>query len=270
VSIEPAAPSGDLIQQLANQLWVAQARRVPIGPLTRAYPLLRIEDAYAIQTWNVQRRIAAGGKVIGHKLGLTSTVVQELLGVHEPTFGVLFDDMLVGNGTQTSHQALLQPRAEAEIAFRMGRDLTGPGVGTAEALAAVDGVIPAIEIGDSRIGGWRVQIADTVADNASSGRLVLGDTVTPAGDLDLRLLGMLFHRNDVPIDSGAGAAVLGHPARAVAWLANRLGTFGTGLRAGDIVLSGALHRMVPVRPGDVIRADFAHLGSVSVRFSEGG
>jgi|SRR4051794_15657960 2-keto-4-pentenoate hydratase len=256
-----------VIRDLADRLWQAQLERTPIDPLTRSRPDLSVEDAYAIQTHNVQRRIAAGAEVRGRKLGLTSPAMQQLLGVAEPTFGVLFNDMLVPDGAETAHSDLLQPRAEGEIAFRMGTDLAGPGVTTAQALAAVDAVLPAIEIGDSRIVDWRIRLVDTIADNASSGRLVLGpQRATDA--LDLRLVGMLFHRNGVPIDSGAGAAVLGDPVRAVAWLANRLGELGSGLQAGDVVLSGALHRMVAVRPGDVVRAEFAHLGSVSVRFSQ--
>ena len=129
-------------------------------------------------------------------------------------------------------------------------------------------MLPAIEVVDSRIADWRIQLVDTVADNASCGRLVLGGRLTPVTALDLRLIGVLLSRNGVPIDSGAGAAALGNPARCVAWLANKLGALGAGLRRGDIVLPGALHRMVPVRPGDVFRAEFAHLGSVTARFSE--
>jgi 2-keto-4-pentenoate hydratase len=150
----------------------------------------------------------------------------------------------------------------------MGTDLAGPGVTATGALTAVAGVLPAIEIVDSRIADWRFRITDTVADNAAAARAVVGARITPVAALDLRLLGVLFHRNGAPIDSGAGAAVLGNPARCVAWLANRLGALGGGLRAGDIVLPGALHRMVPARPGDVFQAMFAHLGSVTAQFGE--
>ena len=154
------------------------------------------------------------------------------------------------------------------MAFVMARDLAGPGVTVADALTAVAGVLPAIEVVDSRIADWRITLVDTIADNASCGRLVLGGALTPVAGLDLRLMGMLLYRNGVPIDSGAGAAVLGNPARCVAWLANKLGGLGSGLRRDDIVLPGALHRMTPARPGDVFRAEFARLGSVTARFGQ--
>jgi 2-keto-4-pentenoate hydratase len=177
--------------------------------------------------------------------------------------------MFVDDGDEIDVAALVAPRVEAELAFVMRTDLTGPGVTTDVALAAISGVLPAIEVNDSRIADWRVRLADTVADNASSARVVLGGRIYPVDQLDLRLLGVLFSRNGAPIDSGAGAAVLGHPVRAVAWLANTLSGYGVGLRADDVVLSGALHRMVPVRPGDVFQAWFAHIGTVTTRFSRG-
>ena len=207
--------------------------------------------------------------VVGRKVGLTSRRTQQLFGVHEPTWGVLLADMLVDDGAELPMDRLIAPRVEAEIAFVMGADLTGPGVDVDDALAAIAGARPAIEVVDSRITDWRVRLADTVADNASSARVVLGGELTPLDGLDLRLLGVLFSRNGTPIDSGAGAAALGHPARCVAWLANTLAGFGTGLRRGDLVLPGALHRMFPVRPGDVYQAWFAHLGKVTVRFGGG-
>jgi len=205
--------------------------------------------------------------VRGRKVGLTSRPMQKLLGVNEPDFGLLLDDMFVEDGDEIAPETMLQPRVEAEMAFIMARDLTGPGVTVADALTGVAGVLPAIEVVDSRVADWRITLVDTVADNASCGRLVLGGTLTPVTALDLRLTGMLLYRNGVPIDSGAGAAALGNPVRCVAWLANKLGEFGSGLRRNDIVLPGALHRMTPARPGDVFRAVFAHLGSVTARFS---
>jgi 2-keto-4-pentenoate hydratase len=258
------------IGELADRLWQAEVDRAPIEPITDRHPSLTVEDAYAIQTLNIERRVAAGRVVRGRKVGLTSHAMQQLLGVTEPDFGVLLDDMFVEDGAEIDRQALLQPRVEAEIAFGMARDLAGPGVTTTDALTATAGVLPAMEIVDSRIAEWRIQLVDTVADNASSGRLVVGGRLTPVTAVDLRLVGMMFYRNGMPIDSGAGAATLGNPAACVAWLANKLGELGSGLRAGDIVLPGALHRMVPVRPRDVFRAEFAHLGDVTVRFTDGG
>jgi 2-oxopent-4-enoate hydratase len=261
-------PEAPTLSELADRLWTAETDRRPIAPLTTARPDLALEDAYAIQNLNIERQIGAGRVVRGHKVGLTSRAMQDLLDVGEPTYGVLLDGMFVEEGDEVRHGALIQPRVEAEIAFVMGSDLSGPGVTTTQALGAIDGALPAIEIADSRIANWQLKLVDTVADNASTGRLVLGARITPVHLLDLRLVGMLFYRNDVPIDSGAGAAALGHPARCVAWLANKLGSLGTGLSRGDIVLSGALHRMVPVRAGDVVRAEFAHLGAVSAYFSD--
>jgi 2-keto-4-pentenoate hydratase len=254
---------------LADALWRAEQERAPIDPLTDAVRDLSVADAYWIQSRNVDRRVASGKVVRGRKVGLTSGRTQQLLGVHEPTFGVLTDDMFVDDGDEIDVAALVAPRVEAELAFVMRTDLTGPGVTTDVALAAISGVLPAIEVNDSRIADWRVRLADTVADNASSARVVLGGRIYPVDQLDLRLLGVLFSRNGAPIDSGAGAAVLGHPVRAVAWLANTLSGYGVGLRADDVVLSGALHRMVPVRPGDVFQAWFAHIGTVTTRFSRG-
>ena len=256
------------ISEIAERLWSAEVDRIPVSPLSADRPGLLPEEAYAVQACNVDRRVAAGRVIRGHKLGLTSLAMQDLLGITEPISGVLLDDMIVEESDQIRYDPFIQPRAEAEIALRLGSDLSGPGVSTAQALAAIDGVLAAIEIGDSRIADWRGKLVDSVADNASSARLVLGGRVTPVSGLDLRLVGMLCYRNGVPIDSGAGAAALGHPARCVAWLANKLGTEGSGLRRGGIVLTGGLHRMVPVRPGDVFRAEFAHLGSVSAHFSE--
>lgn len=264
-----AGPDRSAVGSVADALWQAEIERTPIAPVTGIWQGLTVDDAYAVQTHNVDRRVAAGAVVRGRKVGLTSRASQDLLGVREPNFGVLLDDMFVEEGDDVPLDSLVQPRVEAEIAFVMATDLAGPGVTTTDALTAVAGVLPAIEIVDSRIADWRIRIADTVADNASAARAVLGARIVPVTALDLRLIGVLFHRNGAPIDSGAGAAVLGNPARCVAWLANKLGTLGSGLRKGDIVLSGALHRMVPVRPGDVFHARFAHLGTVTAQFGGG-
>jgi 2-keto-4-pentenoate hydratase len=263
-------PDQQLLANLADQLWGAEQVRVAIEPLTDGHPELDMADSYAIQTRNIERRVQAGRVVRGRKVGLTSRPMQELLGVSEPDFGVLLDDMFVEDGDEIPLETLLQPRVEAEMAFVIGNDLVGPGVTTSNALTAIAGVLPAIEIVDSRIADWRIRLVDTVSDNASSGKVVIGGRLTRVTEFDLRLGGMVMTRNGVVIDSGAGAAALGNPARCVAWLANKLATFGASLHADDIVLPGALHRMVPVRPGDVFRAEFAYLGAVTARFSNGG
>jgi 2-keto-4-pentenoate hydratase len=258
-----------MIDRFAEELWQAGTDRRPVEPLTDRAPDLVVEDAYAIQTGVVQRRMADGARVIGRKIGLTSRPMQEVLGVDEPDFGVLLDDMFVEDGDVIDLGTLLQPRVEAELAFVMERDLTGPGVTTARALTAIAGMLPAIEVVDSRVADWRIKLVDTVADNASSGLLVVGGRLRPVADLDLRLIGVAVSRNGEIIDTGAGAAALGNPARCVAWLANKLGSLGAGLRAGDVVLPGAVHRMVAVEPGDVFRAEFSRLGAVTARFSDG-
>jgi 2-keto-4-pentenoate hydratase len=259
-----------LHQELADDLWEADRTAKPVAPLTDRHSELTIEDAYAIQTINIDRRIAAGQRVIGRKVGLTSKPMQTMLGVDEPDFGVLTDEMIVEDGDLIPLSRLVQPRVEAELAFVMARDLAGPGVSTATALDAIAGALPAVEIVDSRVADWKIKLIDTVADNASSGLLVVGGRMRPVAELDLRLLGVAVSRNGELLDTGAGAAALGNPARCVAWLANKLGSLGAGLKAGDIVLPGAVHKMAPVQPGDVFRAEFAHLGAVTVRFSKDG
>jgi 2-oxopent-4-enoate hydratase len=258
-----------LHQELADELWEADRSAKPVAPLTERHPDLVISDAYAIQTINITRRTAAGQRVIGRKVGLTSKPMQQMLGVDEPDFGVLTDEMIVEDGDLIDLGRLVQPRVEAELAFVMGEDLAGPGVTTARALSAIEGALPSVEIVDSRVADWKIKLVDTVADNASSGLLVVGGRMRPVADLDLRLLGVVVSRHGQLLDTGAGAAALGNPARCVAWLANKLGRFGEGLKAGDVVLPGAVHKMVLVEPGDVFRAEFAHLGAVTVRFSGG-
>ncbi len=253
---------------LADRLWQAAADRRPIEPLTRVRPGLTVHDAYAIQAHNVRRRVAAGAVVRGRRLGRTSGARQAVLGVTEPDFGVLLDDMFLDEGDDIPFELFVQPRVVATMAFVMRTDLAGPGVTIADALTAVAGVMPAVEIVDSRIASWQVQVADTIADNASAGKVVLGGRITPVAAVDLRLVGVLLHRNGPPIESAAGAAALGNPARCVEWVANELGSAGRGLHRGDIVLTGPLHRLVPVRPGDYFQAEFAHLGNVTVQFAD--
>ena len=256
------------LEALAGELWDAEQRRRPISPLTETEPDLTVVDAYAIQQINVDRKLAAGRVRLGSKVGLSAKAMQQLLGVDEPDFGALLDDMFVEEGDPVSMASMLQPRIEAEIGFVLDRDLVGPAVTTTAALRAIGGAMPALEIVDSRIADWKIKLVDTVADNASCGKLVLGGRITKLDHLDLRLVGMVLSRNGEVIDSGAGAAVLGNPARCVAWLANKFATFGDGLRAGDVVIPGALHRMVPVAAGETYRAEFAHLGAVTATFSD--
>jgi 2-keto-4-pentenoate hydratase len=255
---------------LADLLWEAEQTRQPVAPLVGHEPRLSLDDAYAIQTRNIERRIAAGAIRRGHKVGLTSHAMQAQLGVSEPDFGVLLDDMLLEEADAVALDELIAPRVEAEIAFLLADDLVGPGVSSATAQQAVAGALPVLEVIDSRIAEWKITLIDTVADNASSARVVLGGQLTPIDGLDLRLIGGVVTRNGELVATGAGAAVLGNPLSCVAWLANTLSRFGGRLCAGDVVLAGALHAAFPVADGDIVRAEFAHLGAVNARFTHRG
>jgi 2-keto-4-pentenoate hydratase len=258
------------VTTLAAALAQAEATRIPISALTEGDPALTIADAYAIQEHNTSRRQAAGARLLGRKVGLTSKAMQEMLAVTEPDFGALLDDMFVEEGDDVDLDALIAPRVEGELAFVLKHDLVGPGVTAVTAGRACAGAIPALEIIDSRIADWKIRLPDTIADNASSARVVLGGALTPLGSFDPRLVGMALDANGETIATGAGAAVLGNPLRCVAWLANQLAEFGTALRAGEVVLAGALHGAIDVHDGDVVRAEFAHLGAVTARFSGRG
>jgi 2-keto-4-pentenoate hydratase len=254
------------LADLAARLRTAEDERAPIAPLTETVPELTVADAYRIQQLNVHRRKEEGGLVRGRKVGLTSLAMQQQLGVDEPDFGALFADMVVEEGDAVPVSELIAPRIEAEIAFVMETDLQGPGVSSADALRAVSGALPALEIIDSRVADWKIKLPDTIADNASSARVVCGGRLTPVAELDLRTIGMVLSVDGEVAATGAGAAVLGNPIRCVAWLANKLGEFGVPLRAGDLVLAGALHAAVGVAAGVSVHAEFAELGSVTTRF----
>lgn len=256
------------LTDLAARLRTAEDDRSPILPLTEENPEMTVADAYRIQQINVHRRKEEGGLVRGRKVGLTSLAMQQQLGVDEPDFGAIFADMVIEEGDPIPVSELIQPRIEAEIAFVMETDLQGPGVSSADALRAVAGALPALEIIDSRVADWKIKLPDTIADNASSARVVCGGRLTPLDDLDLRTIGMVLSVDGAVAATGAGAAVLGNPIRCVAWLANKLGEFGVPLRAGDLVLAGALHAAVGVAAGTSVQAEFAELGSVTTRFGE--
>jgi 2-keto-4-pentenoate hydratase len=256
------------LQAHADALWQAERDQAPIPSISGTDPELTVDDAYAIQTHNVERRLAEGRVVRGRKIGLTSRAMQQMLGVDEPDFGVLFDDMLIEDSVPIDLGRLCQPKVEAEIGFLLGQDLTGPGVMAADVLRATAGLLPVLEVVDSRLRDWKITLVDTVADNASSARAVLGGRLTPAQEVkDLPLLGMVFSRNGTVEATGTGAAALGNPAACVAWLANKLAAFEVGLSKGQVVLSGALHAAVDLADGDAVRADFADLGSVAATFT---
>ncbi|MFE6823276.1 2-keto-4-pentenoate hydratase [Streptomyces sp. NPDC057690] len=227
-------------------------------------------SAYAVQQLNVRRAQAAGGRVVGRKIGLTSTAVQRQLGVDRPDFGALFADMAVPDGGEVPAGRLLRPKVEAEVALVLGRDLPHRACTVVDLLRAVDFALPALEIVDSRVRDWDISLVDTVADNASCGLYVLGATPVPLTAVDLRTVPMTMTRNGATVSEGTGADCLGSPLEAAVWLACELAERGDPLRAGDLVLTGALGPMTPAAPGDVFETRIAGLGSVRVAFADEG
>ncbi|HDR9095747.1 TPA: 2-oxopent-4-enoate hydratase [Burkholderia vietnamiensis] len=256
----------NLIHTLGDELHAALAGVRMVEPLTSRHPDITIEDAYAIQQRLNARRLEAGERIVGKKIGVTSQAVMNMLGVHQPDFGMLTDAMVYNEGEAIEAAKLIQPKAEGEIAFLLKRDLQGPGVTAADVLSATEGVMACFEIVDSRIRDWKIKIQDTVADNASCGVFVLGDRVVDPRGLDLVTCGMVLERNGEVIVTGAGAATMASPLNAMAWLANTLGRLGVPLKAGEVVLSGALGAMVPVKAGDNLRVAIGGIGGCSVRF----
>lgn len=229
-----------------------------------------LETAYAVQQLNVRRDLDAGRRIVGRKIGLTSVAVQRQLGVDQPDFGALFADMAVPDGAEVPAGQLLQPKVEAEIAFVLGRDLPDRACTVVDLLRAVDFALPALEIVDSRVRNWDISLVDTVADNASCGLYVLGGTPVPLTRVDVRAATMTMTRGGVTASEGTGADCLGSPLHAAVWLASALAERGDPLRAGDLVLTGALGPMIPTAPGEEFEAHISELGSVRVRFAPEG
>ncbi|MEU6642453.1 2-keto-4-pentenoate hydratase [Saccharomonospora sp. NPDC046836] len=253
-------------QAVAQQLLQAYETGKPVAPVIESHPGATLTDAYRIQQEQV-RLWTAGGEVIkGHKVGLTSAAMQQQMGVDQPDYGHLLGGMFHLEHQPIPTTGFLQPRIEPEIAFVLGRPLAGPGVTVADAARAVEFVLPALEIVDSRIRDWNISIVDTIADNASSGGVVLGSRPTSLSAVDLRLTGCLLHRNGTLMATGAGGAVLGSPLNALVWLANTLGPLGISLEPGHVVLPGSMTRAFPVEPGDTVVATMAELGSVTANF----
>ena len=250
----------------AEALAAAWRDRTPIPPLTATYDGIDVVDAYEIQLANIRRRIEAGATVRGHKVGLSSRAMQQMMGVDEPDYGHLLDDMFVFEGFPVDTASLCAPRVEVEVAFVLGEGLSGPGVTAADVLRATAFLLPAVEIIDSRIADWRIRLADTIADNASSALVVLGGNKTRLEDVDPRLVGVALSRNGEIVETGTSGAVLGNPVTAVAWLANKVHAFGVRLEPGHVILPGSCTRAVDARPGDTFLADFDVLGSVTVNF----
>lgn len=250
-----------------DELYTALRERRTVEPLTNRESSLTIDDAYHISQRLLARRLGDGEQLIGKKIGVTSKVVQVALGVHQPDFGYLTNVMLYEDGSDLPVSTkLIAPRAEGEIAFVLERDLKGPGVSAADVLAATAFVKPCFEIVDSRIADWKIKIQDTIADNASSGMFLLGSTPVSARHIDFVTCGMVVWKNGEVLSTGAGAAALGSPLNCVAWLANTLGERGEALLAGEVILSGSLVPLEPVKAGDFMQLRVAGLGDASVRF----
>jgi len=252
----------------ASILYEARRTGIPVEPFTDNDPSLGLADGYAVQQHLVRMLLADGDRIAGYKVGLTSKPMQQMIGIDSPDYGPVLASTVYPSGAQVPLSRFIQPRIEAEIVFVLGERLAGPGVSVADASRATAGVAAAMEIIDSRIAGWRIKLADTVADLASNGAVVISSRIVPLAGLDTRLIGMLLTRNGELADTGAGAAALGDPLGVVAWLANSLGGHGIALEPGHLVMTGSMHAAVPMAAGDVFRADFDRLGPVTVRVTE--
>ena len=252
------------VAELGAALYAARRSGVPIEPLTDARPAMSMTDAYRVQRDLVARLLADGDRVVGFKLGLTSAPMQRMLGIDSPDFAPVLASHLHPDGAEVRAAAFIHPRVEAEIALVLGADLAGSDCSALDVARAVSGATAAIEIVDSRIAGWRIKLADTIADLASSGAVVLGSAVVPVDGIDLRLAGMVFSRDGEVIATGAGAAALGSPLHATAWLVRTLAGLGDRLHAGQFVMTGALHAAVDIAPGQRYRAEIDRLGPVGL------
>ncbi len=253
-----------LAQERAEALYIARRDRHPIEPFTDTDPAMTADAAYEVQTRFASMLVADGDVISGYKLGLTSEAMQKMMGISTPDFGPVLHSMIHEHELDAS--SLIRPRAEAEIALVLDRPLTGPNVTGIEAARSVGGAVAAIEVVDSRIADWRIKLADTISDLASIGGVVMSSRIVPV-DFDLRLVGMTFSLNGSVVATGAGAAALGNPINALAWLANTLAPHGVTLEAGMFIMTGALHSAVDVESGDVLRADFDRLGPVTLRMT---
>ncbi|MQA26138.1 MAG: 2-keto-4-pentenoate hydratase, partial [Micromonosporaceae bacterium] len=249
-------------QRIADELRAAERDRVPVDPLVGRYEGIDARDAYTIQLLNIERRVTAGATVIGHKVGLSSEAMQRMMGVDEPDYGHLLDDMRAFEAEPVDASRYCYPRVEPEVAFVLGADLPGEDCAEADVLEATEAYAPALELIDSRIRNWKIALADTISDNASSAGFVLGAARVKPSDVDIAGIDVTLWRGDEQAAAGRSDAVLGNPVTAVAWLARKAASFGVRLRAGHVILPGSCTRAIDARPGDVFRGDFAGLGSV--------
>jgi 2-keto-4-pentenoate hydratase len=258
--------SVEVRDELAADLAQAERSREPIAPLTSAYPDIDVVDAYEIQLINIRQRVAEGARVLGHKVGLSSLAMQQMMGVDEPDYGHLLDEMQVFEDTPVKAGRYLYPRVEVEVGFILAADLSGAGCTEDDVLAATEALAPSIELIDTRITDWKIALCDTIADNASSAGFVLGEARVSPREVDVKSIDAVLTRNGEVVTEGRSDAVLGNPVTAVAWLARKVESFGVRLRKGDIVLPGSCTRAIDACAGDKFVADFAGLGSVRLSF----
>jgi 2-keto-4-pentenoate hydratase len=252
--------------ELAADLAQAERSGEPIAPLTAAYPDIDVVDAYEIQLINIRQRVAEGARVLGHKVGLSSLAIQQMMGVDEPDYGHLLDEMQLFEDTPVEADRYLYPRVEVEVGFVLNADLPGAGCTEDDVLAATEALVPSIELIDTRITDWKIELCDTIADNASSAGFVLGEARVSPRDIDVKGIDAVLRCNGEVVAEGSTDAVLGNPVTAVAWLARKVDGFGVRLRKGDVVLPGSCTRAIDAHPGDNFVADFTGLGSVRLSF----
>lgn len=252
--------------ELAADLAQAERSREPIAPLTSAHPDIDVVDAYEIQLINIRQRVAEGARVLGHKVGLSSKAMQQMMGVDEPDYGHLLDEMQVFEDVPVKAGRYLYPRVEVEVGFILAADLPGAGCTEEDVLGATEALVPSIELIDTRITDWKIALCDTIADNASSAGYVLGKARVSPADIDVTAIDAVLTRNGEMIAQGRSDAVLGNPVTAVAWLARKVESFGVRLRQGDVVLPGSCTKAIDARPGDDFVAEFTGLGSVHLSF----
>lgn len=256
----------------AELLATAERDRAPVAPLTETFPGIDVVDAYEIQLVNIRRKLAAGAQVRGHKVGLSSPVMQQMMGVDEPDYGHLLDDMVLGEDAQIPAERYCYPRIEVEIGYVLGAPLPGADTTEADVLAATEYIVPSLELIDSRITDWRIKLADTIADNASSAGVILGAArKTPAelaaAGVDLADIEAVLYSGGDEIARGNTSAVLGNPTACVAWLARKVADFGVKLEAGHLILPGSCTRAIDAVPGTSFHAEFAGLGTVTASFT---
>lgn len=249
----------------AEAILRAERDRIPCVQLSKTFPDMEIADAYRVQDLWAEARIAAGARVVGHKIGLTSRAMQMASKIEEPDYGRILDDALYDDGARITAETFIKPRLEVELAFVMGQDLSGPGCRVHDVMRATEFVVPALEIIDYRTEVPRA-IVDTIADNAAFGAIVVGGRTVRPFDVDVRWIGATLSKNGIIEESGVSAAIMGHPAAGIAWLVNKLHGVGVGLERGQIVLGGSFTRPVDIRKGDVIHADYGPLGAIGVSF----